>query len=159
MVRMVSLFLFIAVIFGPEPLSAAELTGKPTVIDARTLQVAGVKVRLYGIDTPDAGQPCHWPAKDIDCGRISMTALLDLVAVSEKIICKPVPGAAPDNGVGYFRCTDDGSDIGENMVYTGWALPIPGDPAGYGVKAAIAEKRRHGMWRGKFEKPWVWRQR
>jgi len=159
MLRTVSLFIILAVLFGPHPLSARELAGKPKVIDARTLEVAGQRVRLYGIDTPDAGQPCHWPAKDIDCGHISMTALLDLVAVSGGIVCKPVDSVAADNGTRFFRCFDDGSDIAENMVYTGWALPTPGDPAGYGAKAAIAEKRRYGMWKGTFEKPWVWRRR
>ncbi|MEE8352766.1 MAG: thermonuclease family protein [Rhodospirillales bacterium] len=153
MKRTLFFFMALAAFFGPQSLPAAELAGKPKVIDARTLEVAGQRVRLYGIDTPDAGQPCHWPAKDIDCGRISMTALLDLVAVSQRIVCMP------EKGDGFFRCFDDGSDIAENMVYTGWALPTPGDPAGYGAKAAIAEKRRHGMWRGTFEKPWEWRRR
>lgn len=158
MVRALFIFIILAALFGANTLMAGELAGKPEVIDARTMQVAGVRVRLFGIDTPDAGQPCHWPNKDIDCGHISKTALLDLLGPSE-VVCTLVPGTASDQGTRLGRCSVDGFDIGANMVYTGWALPTPGDPAGYSAKAEIARKRRHGMWKGKFEKPWIWRQR
>ena len=148
----------LAAFVGGSPLSAAEFSGTPLVIDARTLQVAGERLQLFGIDTPDPGQPCHWPNKDIDCGHISMTGLLDLVAASE-VVCKTISGADTGQGARLARCSAGGFDVGANMVYTGWALPIPGDPAGYGPKAETARKRRHGMWKGTFEKPWVWRRR
>lgn len=137
---------------------AEDISGKPVVIYARTMEVAGQRVRLFGIDTPDPGQPCHWPTKDIDCGRILMTALLDLVAASE-VVCKPISSDVSDKGYRLARCSAGGFDVGANMVYTGWALPSPGDPAGYSPKMETARKRRHGMWKGTFEKPWDWRRR
>jgi len=158
MARILSLFLFLPAFLSPNPLFAEENSGKLVVIDARTMEVAGQRVRLFGIDTPDPGQPCHWPAKDIDCGHISMIALLDLVAASE-VVCKPVSGGETDKGYRLARCSAGGFDVGANMVYTGWALPIPGDPAGYGAKMETARKRRHGMWKGTFEIPWDWRRR
>lgn len=157
MAHALTLIVFFAAFFGTKTLLAEEISGTPVVIDARTMEVAGVRVRLFGIDTPDLGQPCHWPDKDIDCGRISMTALLDLVAASE-VICAPVRAPEPEEGIRLARCSADGSDVGANMVYTGWALPIPGDPGGYGREADTARIRRHGMWKGTFEKPWIWRQ-
>lgn len=156
MARALTVIAFFATFFGSKILLAEEISGKPVVIDARTMDVAGVRVRLFGIDAPDPGQPCHWPNKDIDCGHISMTALLDLVAASE-VVCHPVRGAEPDQGIRLARCSADGSDVGANMVYTGWALPVPGDPGGYGLKAETARTRHHGMWKGTFEKPWIWR--
>lgn len=158
MVRALTWTLILVALLGAETLSAEEIAGKPVVIDARTMEVAGQRVRLFGIDAPDSGQPCHWPNKDIDCGHISMTALLDLVAASE-VVCKPVPGAESDQGIRLARCSAEGSDVGANMVYTGWALPVPGDPAGYGPLAETARQRRHGMWKGRFEEPWIWRRR
>lgn len=158
MSRVLLLIISAVIVFNGGPLLAGEIRGKPAVIDARTMEVAGERVRLFGIDTPDPGQPCHLPKADIDCGHISMTALLDLVAASE-VVCTPVPGAVPVEGTRLARCSADGFDVGANMVYTGWALPVRGDPAGYGAQAETARKRGHGMWKGTFEEPWVWRQR
>ncbi len=158
MLRTLSLIVPLAAFSSVEAVAAGDIVGRPAVVDARTMEIAGHRVRLFGIDTPDPGQPCHWPNKDIDCGRVSMTALLDLVAASV-VVCEPVAGAASEPGIALARCAADGSDIAANMVYTGWALPVPGDPAGYGRHARTARQRRHGMWKGTFEKPWIWRRR
>ncbi len=34
----------------------ADITGKPRVIDGDTLEIAGERVRLHGIDAPESGQ-------------------------------------------------------------------------------------------------------
>ncbi|WP_413463896.1 thermonuclease family protein, partial [Deinococcus soli (ex Cha et al. 2016)] len=36
----------------------ATVTGIPTVTDGDTLQIWGVKVRLFGIDAPESSQTC-----------------------------------------------------------------------------------------------------
>ena len=42
------------------------------------------------------------------------------------------------------------------MVYTGWALPEPGDPA-YDAVMADARDNERGLWRMTFDEPWIWR--
>ncbi len=36
----------------------AEVTGKPRVVDGDTIEVAGERIRLHGIDAPEAKQTC-----------------------------------------------------------------------------------------------------
>ena len=37
----------------------ADVTGKPRVIDGDTIEVGTERVRLHGIDAPEAGQTCN----------------------------------------------------------------------------------------------------
>ena len=43
------------------PLSvSAEITGKPRIIDGDTIEIAGQRIRLHGIDAPEAELPQLW---------------------------------------------------------------------------------------------------
>lgn len=90
--------------------TAGEVTGRATVIDGDTLTVGGTRIRLYGIDAPERGQPR---------GRQATDALWRLVG-GEKITC------AWDELDRYGRalatCVLDDVDIGGEMVAHGWAL-------------------------------------
>ena len=65
----------------------ADITGKPRVIDGDTIEIAGERFRLHGIDAPEAKQTCEWPGKTIPCGRFATTALMDLT-VGVEVTCK-----------------------------------------------------------------------
>ncbi len=43
----------------PLAASATELTGKPRIIDGDTIVIAGQRIRLHGIDTPETKQTCQ----------------------------------------------------------------------------------------------------
>jgi len=38
----------------------ADITGKPRIIDGDTIEVAGERIRLHGIDAPESKQTCEW---------------------------------------------------------------------------------------------------
>ena len=131
-----------------------EIHGKAQVLSGDTLVVHSQRIRLFGIDAPELGQTCRWPNKTIDCGRISTTGLLDLIA-PVAVTCGR-KSMRPD-GTWIGTCKAEGFDVGANMVHTGWAVASPDDPAGYGKIEAKAKAGRRGLWRGTFEMPWVWR--
>ncbi len=135
---------------------AQESAGTARVIDGDTLEVGGRVFHLSGIDAPELGQTCRWPNKEIPCGKISRTAMMDLVA-GATVVCKPVAGGADTREGIEALCAADGFDIGANMVHTGWAVVAPDGPPAYRSTEEKARAARHGLWRGKFALPWDWR--
>ena len=135
-------------------MAPAQVTGTPTVIDGETLVVAGRQFRLTGIDAPDLAQTCRIRNRSYGCGRVSRTALMDLVA-GVRVRCIPVGGAAGTTA--QARCFADGYDLSEGMVYTGWALAMPRQNTRYARIEGGARKARRGLWQGPFVPPWQWR--
>ena len=122
-----------------------------------TLDLAGNRYCLFGIDAPEPGQHCTLGnAKRYDCSRIATTALMDLLA-GASVHCRPTGVARPQCRVA--RCTADGFDLSGNMVHTGWALADPVDGDAYRLGQESARVRRHGLWRGAFDTPWDWRRK
>ena len=128
--------------------------GAPEVIDGETLRIGGKAFRLYGIDAPDPAQTCEIRGRAYNCGRVSTTALMDLVA-GVNIRCVP-RGGATGNPV-TANCFATGYDLSEGMVHTGWALAVPRHGTKYARIEAKAKKAKRGLWKGKFTLPWEWR--
>jgi endonuclease YncB( thermonuclease family) len=139
-------------LFAGEPALAQEAR----VIDGDTLEAGGRVFHLSGIDAPEPGQTCQWPNKEIPCGDISRTAMMDLVA-GAKVVCKPVAGGTDSKEGIEAVCVAGGFDIGANMVHTGWAVVSPGGPEAYRRTEERARAAKHGLWRGEFTMPWDWR--
>lgn len=153
MIRAAAL-LVLAMAATPAAADPDRVRGRATVLSGDTMVVQGQRLTLHGIDAPDQGQTCDWPNKRIDCGRIATTALLDLIAPVE-VDCRRLATRA--DGSWTATCTAEGFDVGRNMVYTGWAVVMPDDPARYAKVQETARQRRHGMWKGSFQMPWEWR--
>jgi endonuclease YncB( thermonuclease family) len=142
---------------GQGGLAGAEIAGTPRIIDGVTLEVAGQRIRLFGIDAPDLDQVCQHGGRDYQCGRVARAALWDLVA-GRDVSCEPVAGAsAPDGGLAAI-CTAGGLSLNDNMVATGWALADPAATDRYVAAEADAKQARRGLWKGEFEPPRKWRQ-
>lgn len=134
--------------------SAAELGGEAVIVDGDTLEVAGRRVDLFGIDAPELEQTCAREGRAYPCGEVARAGLMDLVAGAE-VVCRPVEGAgATALGV----CTADGFSINRNMLHTGWALATPDAPAAYRATERDAKAAGRGLWQGAFTVPWRWRE-
>ena len=133
---------------------AGDVGGEARVIDGKTLEVAGQRFRLFGVDAPDLDQTCRWPNKVIPCGKVSKTAMMDLVAHT-RVVCTPQDGTRA--GVRLARCRAGGFDLGGNMVHTGWALAYRPETDMYAATEAKAKQARRGLWKGRFTPPWEWR--
>ena len=135
-----------AVVAGPAFADEAPITGSATVIEGDVLEVAGARFRLFGIDAPEIDQSCEWlKAGAIPCGEIARTALMDLTA-GAVVTCR-AKARAP-SGEAIAICFAGLTDLGWNMVHTGWALAARDVTDDYVAKEAEARSGRRGLWGG-----------
>lgn len=130
---------------------AAELSGIPRVIDGDTLELAGHRIRLYGIDAPEPGQTCRLGRRAYDCGLVARAALLDLTA-GVTVVCRLLDSgaAAGPEKARLGRCFAEGYDLSEGMAYAGWALARPGVSKRYVALEEDARAAGRGLWKGRF---------
>jgi endonuclease YncB( thermonuclease family) len=138
---------------APPPTTIA---GKAWVIDGDSIEIAGTRIRLEGIDAPETDQACTdargkpWP-----CGRATTNELRAHIR-DRALTCN---SRALDR---YRRslavCSlPDGSDINAWMVRQGWAVAY-GFSGLYVSQQMEAEKAKQGIWAGGFTLPSQWRQ-
>jgi endonuclease YncB( thermonuclease family) len=135
----------------------ADIAGAPRVIDGRTLEVAGQRIRLFGIDAPDLDQVCEHGGRQYQCGSVARAALWDLIA-GRDVSCAPEAEAPEPGGSTLAICTAGGRSLNESMVHAGWALADRRATDRYVAIEAEARNARRGLWKGTFEPPWEWRQ-
>lgn len=116
----------------------SKLIGKPHVLSATTMIVAGKKIKLAHIVSVPLGTSCKWKNRNLDCGRLATAGLKDLV-VASKVACTPLQ-------TGSYVCRAGGYDVAYGLVHAGWAVPAAGAPSAYLAKAKAAEKRQVGFW-------------
>lgn len=136
------------------PSWAADLSGPARVIDGDTLDVGGTRVRLHGVDAPEAAQSCFTGAAGWPCGRRAtqaLAALLDggLVACAER--------DRDRYGRVVAVCRRDGLDVNGWLVAEGWAVAYRRYSDAYVELEAAARAAGRGIWAGEFVMPWDWR--
>lgn len=140
----------------PQP-AAAESKNTAKAITGDKIELAGKRYCLADIDAPEPTQQCTLAnGRPYNCGRIATTALMDLLA-GASVQCRPTKKS--ENGCAVAYCKADGFDLSANMVHTGWALAAPNARGRYTTIEGKAKARKRGLWRGKFTKPWDWRNR
>jgi endonuclease YncB( thermonuclease family) len=146
-----------ALMLGHGGPAIAEMAGPPRIIDGTTLEVAGQRIRLFGVDAPDLDQVCQHGGRDYQCGKVARAALWDLVAGLD-VSCEAEADAPEPDGRIPATCTAGGVSLNENMVAAGWALADRAATDRYVATEAKAKKARRGLWKGKFEPPRLWRE-
>jgi endonuclease YncB( thermonuclease family) len=161
--RSVAFALAGAVLFAlhPIPVAAAPpvpgpLTGQAIVIDGDTLEIAGTRVRLEGIDAPETAQTCGrrfigWWA----CGEAATNALKKLVA-SRDVRCEARGLDKYDRMLGV--CYAGETDINAAMVRHGLAWAFIKYSRTYEAAEAEARADRVGIWQGDAVPAWIYRQ-
>ena len=126
------------------------------IVDGDTVVLSGVRVRLYGIDAPEAKQSCRdTHDRRYRCGRVATAALVRLA--SGGIRCRVQPGT-DRYGRKIGTCyAADGTDINAEMVRLGHALAYRKYSKKYVPEEREARAGRRGLHRGAFVEPSAWR--
>lgn len=127
---------------------------RPRVIDGDTIEIRGERVRLFGVDTPEMGQP-WWDEEghQQDAGRLAKDALGELVK-GRRLSVRVLREDQYQRQIAIVKV--DGRDIGRTLVSQGWAFAAPGSDR-YRRTHASARRRKKGLWRGELEMPWDYR--
>ena len=133
----------------------ARITGTASIIDGDTIDIGPVRIRLHGIDAPEAGQRCGkvnggtWP-----CGDEAIRRLAELIE-GKQIEC-----TADDRDV-YGRiiavCRVDGVDVNAELVREGLAWAFLRFSDDYAALEAEAKAAGRGVWQGEAQTPWDYR--
>ena len=127
----------------------------PRIIDADTLEVAGQRVRLRGIDAPESTQSCQRArGKRYLCGDRATQALRERIGTST-VTCTIEDQDRFNRALG--TCYADGTDLAGWLVRQGHALAYRKSSARYVSQEDQAKAAKTGVWGATFVKPWDWR--
>ena len=139
----------------PPPRTGETISGRPRVVDGDTLDVAGHRIRLFGIDAAESRQTCRdGRGRTYACGAEARRALIVAIR-GNAVSCTPV-------GESYGRdvaiCMAGSRDLSEVMVRNGNAIELPQHSNGrYADAEREARSAKRGLWAGDFQQPADWR--
>ena len=127
------------------------------IIDGDTIRLGKVKVRLHGIDAPEADQTCrNARGEAYPCGKRATSVLVLRAAAG--VSCEPAGDEQDRYGRMIATCyAVDGTNINAYMVRSGHALAYRKYSEKYVSQEERARTGRRGMHRGAFVAPWDWR--
>ncbi|CAD7045638.1 succinoglycan biosynthesis protein [Pseudorhizobium endolithicum] len=152
--------LFLALIFlgaliaaRLEDSAAVSISGPFVAVDGDTLAAGAERLRLEGLDAPEARQTCEdGSGRNWRCGE-EARATLERLTSAASVVCS---GSERDRyGRLLVRCRNGGLDINAELVKAGMAV-ASGD---YSSEEAEARSGGEGLWTGEFERPRDWRVR
>ena len=132
--------------------SRAAMAGRARVIDGDTLDVGGVRLRLWGIDAPEKRQTCRTGGRTWNCGGLAIAALRSR---SGDVRCESKGRDRYGRVLGV--CFEVEEDVNAWLVSEGWALAYRRYSTDYVEEEKEARKEKRGVHRGEFVAPWDWR--
>jgi endonuclease YncB( thermonuclease family) len=139
------------------PAQALEVsTGKARIIDGDTIEVAGTRFRLKGIDAPERGQMCQDILQQpFDCGATAVRTLVDLTK-GQKVTCEAVRQDRFKRTIGTCRLPS-GLELNTEMLRQGQAVAFGRSLRRHRAAEDEARLAHAGLWAGTFEEPACWR--
>lgn len=113
----------------------ADVTGVVRVIDGDTFDIAGKRIRLFGIDAPEGKQTCETEqGASWACGAW-VTSKVTVMYHGKRAVCREMDRDRYDRIVA--RCDIGGRDVGQQLVSSGLAFAY----RAYSMKYDLDEKR------------------
>ncbi|MCY4319610.1 MAG: thermonuclease family protein [Alphaproteobacteria bacterium] len=148
---------FCAIILGLAGAADAEtISGKARVLDGDTLAVSGQRIRLDGIDAPEAHQTCRRNSRKWACGKAATQAMRNLVG-RNMVHCEVSRRDRYGRAIG--TCHVRGQDLQQQLVRQGLALAYRRYSNRYVPQENAARADGIGLWSGSFVEPWLWRKK
>jgi len=148
-------FILLGFLFLSIPAHAQEIAGRASVIDGDTLEIAGLRIRLHGIDAPESRQMCLNAARmEYRCGQRAAFALADEIG-SAPVSCRQTDRDRYGRIVAV--CASRSRNINQWMVRQGWAVAYRQYSEDYVADELAARQARAGLWAGTFVPPSEWR--
>ena len=116
--------------------------------------MTGTRVRLFGIDAPEARQTCEREGARWDCGEDAVQHLRSLVSGLE-IECRQQDKDRYGRIVA--TCYAAGRDLARSMVNSGLATALPQFSEAYVFDETYARQAKIGLWNSSFQHPADWR--
>ena len=149
---MLKILTFLALIMATA--AHANPIGTIRVIDADTIDVGGERVRLYGLDAPEIGQPCDLAGQTIDCGRwVSGLVKARFEGRAARCTTRDIDRY----GRQVATCDVGGVDIGQVIVGEGWAIAYRRYSDIYDLDEKAAAVAGRGLWAAAMEDPETFR--
>ena len=142
----------------PEMAAAQEaIVGRASVIDGDTIEIRGIRIRLFGVDAPESDQTCHDEDDKIyRCGQQAAITLSDYIG-AKTVSC--APQGIDRYGRTLAACSVVGIDIADWLVRGGWAFDwLQYSKGKYTIAQKEAERAGDGMWGGQWVLPWRYRE-
>ena len=134
-----------------------DAVGQATVTDGDTLRIGAARIRLQGIDAPEAGQSCEdGEGRLYPCGGRAANALTALIA-RRPVACRRDDTDRYGRMVGTCEMMATGESLNAAMVRSGWALAYRHYSEAYVGQEAEAKAAGRGLWQGRFIAPWDYR--
>jgi len=147
-----------AFIEKPTPDRNRTISGRASVVDADTIEIHGIRIRIWGIDAPESQQTClSQVGKEYHCGQIAANQMASYVDRAQPVTCEHRDTDRYGRMVASCQ-TAKHEDIASWLVQRGHALDWPLYSRGKFTKEqATAKALKAGVWQGRFIEPWVWR--
>lgn len=143
------------VAFVSPALAQPRISGTATVRDGDTLDMDGLRIRLFGVDAPEYAQSCTRPdGTGWPCGTAALDALANKVG-KRRIDCE-------QRDVDVYRrsvavCRLNGEDLNAWLVAEGWAVAYREFSEDYVDEEETARARRLNIWNGSVQMPEAYR--
>lgn len=152
--RIIAVLIWAVACWG-QTMAQPSVTGRASVIDGDTLEIAGVRIRLHGIDAVESAQQCSKNGAAYPCGRQAANALASFLG-QRTVNCTRKD--TDRYGRMVAECKVSGENINAWLVSSGWAMAyIEYGGAIYLAQQNAAKAAKRGIWAGTFQAPWDYR--